>query len=261
MKYFLPAIFLAALLGIFFGLSKTQSFLSDEEKVGSNVLSVATAFVTTTPTPTPTTEPTVTVTPTPTPIPGMANHIVISEVQIDGGTGDADHDFIELYNPMNTQIDLIGHRLVSRTGNSSSDNLIKSFTGSTIIPAHGFYLWASSNDDAYPGSINANTSTTDQLTNSMSIALRNGPDNTGTIIDALSWNNGSTIGEGTNASPPGDNQSLERKALSTSAASAMGIGGADEFKGNGYDADNNATDFVLRSVSQPQNSSSPAEAP
>lgn len=42
MKYFLPAIFLAVFLGGLLGLSKTQSFLSDEEKVSNNVLSVAT---------------------------------------------------------------------------------------------------------------------------------------------------------------------------------------------------------------------------
>ena len=39
----------------------------------------------------------------------------------------------------------------------------------------------------------------------------------------------------------------------------MGIGGADEFEGNGYDSDNNASDFVQRTIPQPQNSSSPSE--
>src|SRR5687767_3966688 len=60
---------------------------------------------------------------TPTPIPvGIATHLVISEVQITGGSGDADHDFIELYNPTNSAIDLNGHRLVKRTGNSGTDS-------------------------------------------------------------------------------------------------------------------------------------------
>ena len=39
----------------------------------------------------------------------------------------------------------------------------------------------------------------------------------------------------------------------------MGIGGADEFEGNGYDSNNNLSDFVQRTIPQPQSSSSPAE--
>jgi len=39
----------------------------------------------------------------------------------------------------------------------------------------------------------------------------------------------------------------------------MGIGGIDEFEGNGYDSNNNSNDFVQRTTPQPQNSSSQAE--
>ncbi|MBI3762395.1 MAG: lamin tail domain-containing protein [Chloroflexi bacterium] len=41
----------------------------------------------------------------------------------------------------------------------------------------------------------------------------------------------------------------------------MGACGADEIGGNGEDSDNNAADFVTRSISQPQNASSAAEIP
>lgn len=79
----------------------------------------------------------------------------------------------------------------------------------------------------------------------------------------MSWDPGaSSLKEGTQfADNPQENESIERKALSTSTASTMLIGGADEFKGNSYDTNNNSTDFILRTISQPQNSSSPTETP
>lgn len=249
----------AVALGLFSYKAMTYALFSDTATSQNNTFAAASIFPTG-PSDTPTPTPTGTPSPTPTPE-NIANHIVISEVQIDGGPSDADHDFIELYNPTSSQVDLNGHRLVSRTGNSPSDDLIKSFTTSTLIQAHGFYLWARNSDTAFPSTIGADASTSASLTSSMSIALRNGPDNTGTIIDALSWNNGSTFGEGTNAEPPSDNGSLERKALSTSSIASMTGAGSDIAKGNGYDTDNNSTDFILRPASQPQNSSSATESP
>ena len=192
----------------------------------------------------------------------FTNHIVISEVQIDGGLGQAnDNDFIELYNPTSSPFNLNGYRLVKRTGNAQNDTNIFTFTSSHIVPAHGYFLWA--NDDFTTIAVIPDVTSSDTLAASNSVALRQGNLNTGTIIDALSWDPGaSSLKEGTQFnSNPGANQSMERKALSTSTASSMAIGGADEFKGNGFDSNNNATDFVLRTVSQPQNSSSSPEAP
>ncbi|MDP3998524.1 MAG: lamin tail domain-containing protein [bacterium] len=256
MKYFLPSIFLAIFLGGLFGLPKTQSALSDEEKVENNVLSVATTFITITPTPT--TEPTPTITPTPTP--GyLADHIVISEVQITGGSGNTNNDFIELYNPTVSSVNLNGYRLVRRTGSSPNDTSVFVFNSSHSIPAHGFFLWANS---GFASSIGADVSTTDVLAASNSIALRLGSLDTGTIIDALSWNSASqSLKEGTEFSPdPGANQSMERKAYSTSDSISM-TSGSDVLKGNSYDSENNINDFVLRTPSQPQNTLSTTEIP
>ncbi len=41
----------------------------------------------------------------------------------------------------------------------------------------------------------------------------------------------------------------------------MAAGGADELKGNGHDTNNNAADFVTRTMRDPQNASSPTEMP
>ncbi len=251
---------IAFFLVTFLGMRLTAAFFSDSGQSTTNTFQAAAQFPTATPTPSPTNSPTTTPIPTPS---NIANHVVISEVQIKGsGSHAADQDFIELYNPTSSSFDLNGHRLVKRDSNDSSDQDIKVWEESTVIPAHGFYLWANS-EHSFASSIGANASTNKNIASNNSIALRNGPKNTGTIIDALSWsNNTNALQEGTSFSPtPQDNQSMERKALSTSTASSMSIGGSDEFKGNGYDTNNNATDFVLRESAKPQNTSSSTETP
>lgn len=189
--------------------------------------------------------------------------VVISEVQIDGGTGQANNnDFVELYNPTSIPFNLNGHRLVLRTGSSTNDTNIFIFNSSHVVPARGFFLWAhKSQSNNFADTISANVFSADTLGANNSVALRQGNLNTGTIIDALSWNNSvNSLKEGTHFSPdPGINQSMERKALSISTATTMTT--TDALKGNGFDSNNNSTDFVLRLVSQPQNSSSTTESP
>lgn len=194
----------------------------------------------------------------------IANHPVISEVQIDGGVGTSNNnDFIEIFNPTNSEFLLSGHRLIMRTGSSPNDTNVYTFGISDNIPAHGYYLWAhDSSNNHYADTINADVSSADTLGANNSVALRQGDLNTGTIIDALSWNTGSfSLKEDTEFSPdPGPNESMERKAYSTSTVDSM-MTGADVSKGNGYDTNNNSTDFILRTASNPQNSSSPTETP
>ena len=60
---------------------------------------------------------------------------------------------------------------------------------------------------------------------------------------------------------PAAGGSLERKAVSTSDSTSMATGGADALRGNGYDTDDNSTNFVTRAVRDPQNASSPTETP
>lgn len=178
----------------------------------------------------------------------IADHIVISEVQIIG-TGGSNEDFIELYNPRDTDYNLNGHRLVKRTNGSTSDSSIKSWVSDTFIPAHGFYLWANS---GWTPTVTPDTTTSATLAADNSIALRQGPEDTGTIIDSVAW------GEVTNAfvesSPfptnPTADQSIERKP-----------GASDPTGGNGTDTNNNAADFDLRTASEPQNTSSATEIP
>ena len=200
--------------------------------------------------------------PTPTPIPGITDHLVISEVQITGGTGNTDQDFIELYNPTSSPKNLADHRLVKRATPSTTDTNVFVFNSSHTVPAHGYFLWANS-DSGFSASISADISSTDNISTNDSVALRNGLVDTGTIVDALAWGSthASPLIEGsTFPTNPVANQSIERKALFTSTQATM-EGGVDASKGNGFDAGNNSTDFILRSISQPQNSGSGTELP
>jgi hypothetical protein len=184
----------------------------------------------------------------------MADHVVISEIQIIGAN--ANQDFIELYNPTDAALDISGWKLRVRnsSGNESSINV---FDSGESIPAHGFFLWANSQSD-YDDSIGADTSSTANISENNSIALLT-PANA--IVDQVAWGNSTSpfvesaaIGESAD-----NNESYERKALSTSTTSTMI--GADAAKGNGFDGGDNATDFTLRAAAQPQNSLSAPETP
>lgn len=190
----------------------------------------------------------------------VADHIVISEVQT-ATSGASTSDFIELYNPTSSVVSLNGHRLVKRTNGGTIDTQIKAFGASDNIPAHGFYVWASS-DGGYAAQIGADTSTSENIADDNSIALRNGLVDTGIIVDAVGWGTptGNPLTEGTALSDIPSGQSIERKASSLSDATSMTSGG-DVNKGNGFDENNNATDFIVRTTPQPQNNGSTIETP
>jgi hypothetical protein len=258
MDNMIRSVLLLSLLGITalsvasVGLSGSKSSFTSQANNQTNTFSAASVF----PTPLSSPTPLPTSTPSPTPIAGLANHIVISEVQVNGNS--TSEDFIELYNPTPNDIDISNLRLVKRTSTGSTDVDIKVFGNGDKILAHHFYLWCNT---VLNVSLSCDANSSDTLSADNSIVLREDPVDTGVVIDAL------TIGspvhpilEGISFSPtPNASQSAERKAYGTSDAVSMS--GADSTKGNGYDTDDNATDFVLRTTSQPQNSGSAIEVP
>ncbi|OGE76513.1 MAG: hypothetical protein A3C85_03750 [Candidatus Doudnabacteria bacterium RIFCSPHIGHO2_02_FULL_48_21] len=161
-----------------------------------------------------------------------ADHLVISQIQITGGPGKTTEDFVEIKNPTETDIDLNGKRLVKRTKTGTTDTLIKSWTSATIIKAHSYYLWANS---SYAGiAMPPDVATTGTLAEDNGIALREGQNDVGVIIDSVAWGEAANIfvESAPFATNPAANQSLERIA----------------------DTDNNFMDFTLQSISHPRNS-------
>ena len=141
-----------------------------------------------------------------------SDHLLITQAQITGGPGKTANDFVEIHNPTNNDIDLKGYRLVKRTKTATTDTAIKSWTATAIISAGGFYLWA--NSDYLEIVPTPAATTTATLAEDNGIALRQGPANTGTIIDAVVWGaatnafvEGSVFGEN-----PGAGMALKRKA-------------------------------------------------
>jgi len=185
-----------------------------------------------------------------------AEHLVISEIQVSGNE-DSDEDFIELYNPTNSDVDLADMRLVKRTSSGDSDSNIVSFTDGDIIPAHGYFLWCNT---LLSTELACDKSTSATISNNNSIGLREEPADTGELIDSVTFGEvTNTLGEGTSLTAPEDDTSVERKALSTSTAESMAIGGEDEFNGNSEDTNDNSIDFVTKALPQPQNTSSDLE--
>src|SRR3990167_1106631 len=173
------------------------------------------------------------------------DHLVISQIQITGGTGKTTNDFVEIYNPTASDIDLKGMRLVKRTKTGATDTSIKSWTDSAVVKAHGFYLWA--NSSFIDLSVAADVATSGSIADDNGVAIRNGAADTGAIVDAVAWGAAANAVVEGSVFPtnPEANQSLERKP---------GSGG-----GNGEDSDSNAADFFVQTAAQPRNSASVVE--
>ncbi len=181
-----------------------------------------------------------------------ASHVVISEVQLATATLSTD-EFVELYNPTLTDVSLSDWHLIKRTAAGTPSILVATMSGT--IKSHGYFLIGSSD---YSGTVSADitySNTANSLADNNTVVLGN---NQNIIIDEVGF--GSAIASETaTTTNPAAGKSKERKASSSSTKDTMKIGGVDEFTGNGEDTDNNASDFVLRDIPQPQNSHSALE--
>lgn len=174
-----------------------------------------------------------------------SGHIVISEIQ----TGPGNNEFLELYNPTANDVNLSNWHITKKSiGTTSETNFIAGGLTGTI-QGYGFYLLANNKGGA---SSSADITYSTGFTNDSVVSLYS--DNKITLVDKVEI--GTASG---NAPNPPDSKSIERKAKSNSTSETMTNGGIDEFNGNGEDTENNANDFVLRNIPQPQNSSSTLE--
>lgn len=173
--------------------------------------------------------------------PAVSPNLVISQFQPGTGTS-ANDEFIEIHNIGPTAVDLNGYRVVYRSQNGTSDvGPMGVWTTTTILQPGQFYLIAS---NSYSGGVTPN-----QVYNTAScacslsasnggLAIRQGAQNTGAIIDAVGWGTGSNIFfEGSRTIAPGTGNSQGRKQ-------------------NGcQDTDDNAADFATLIPYAPRNTS------
>ncbi|KFA93465.1 lamin tail domain-containing protein [Archangium violaceum] len=197
--------------------------------------------------------------------PVLTDHVVISEFAV-AGTVHND-EFYELYNPTDAEVDLSDWKLQYKSAAGSTYNSTAYiFPAGTKIAARSYLLVTAS---TYVGTVSGDVSSGSTLALGGSVGhLRLGRPGISTAksdplaVDTVGYGSTADSPEGapiTGTVPAGG--SYERKAYTTSTAATMAVGGADADRGNGTDSDNNANDFVIRTVRQPQNSASPAELP
>lgn len=169
----------------------------------------------------------------------VSPHLVISQFQAGGGV--AEDEFIEIHNTSAAPIDLNGYRVVYRSTAGANDaGSMAEWNTSTIIPPGGFYLIAST---SYDGGVTPDrtygTSGLSMGAGGGGLAIRQGAQNIGAIIDSVGWGTATNIFvEGTAATAPGNNNSKARKESGC------------------QDTDNNSADFETLTPSAPRNSSS-----
>jgi|GEM_PF-582338 len=195
--------------------------------------------------------------------PAGANHVVISEVYGGGGNSGATYknDFIELYNPTLSAVDLTGWSVQYASAAGTGSWAATTLSGS--IASKGFYLiqlaagTGGTLDLPTPdkiGTLTLSGTTGKVLLSNLATPQTGANPVNANIIDKVGYGTANGY-EGTAPAPATTNTtSIERKASATSNATTMGIGGTEEFAGNGYDSDENSSDFVPR-IPNPQNSS------
>lgn len=190
----------------------------------------------------------------------VSSQVVISEFFYDE-TGVDNNEFVELYNPTGTVVDISAWRIEHYNQVKVEQNILIIPSSTTIAP-FSYYLIGEKDSlnsvdwggvAVIPDLVRKFFRGPSDEWQNGGIALKN---SAGVVIDSLQWGeqvNDSGVGEGTPAVDMPEGQSLERKANDGSDPTSVGAG-----KGNGWDTDDNANDFVA-STPNPQNSLSPAE--
>lgn len=159
-----------------------------------------------------------------------ANHIIISQVQISGAT--TTDEFVELFNPTGSDVDLAGWRLTRKTQSGSQSNLVASLSGT--IPAGGYFLIAHSLA-GYDGLVTPDTfysAQSNNISSNNTVLLYS--DAGVTRIDAVGLGTASDVETTSIANPPAHSSVVRQLVLD--------------------DTNNNSIDFVILPISDPRNS-------
>ncbi|ACL75905.1 lamin tail domain-containing protein [Ruminiclostridium cellulolyticum] len=184
-----------------------------------------------------------------------ANHLVISEVYGGGGNSGAKYknDFIEIYNPTNSTINL-SNWSVQYASSTGSFNNITRLSGS--IGPHKFYLVKESGGTG--GSISLPTA---DATGTINLSATSGKVALANTTISVSGANDPAVIDFVGYGSANDYETTPVPALSNieSGERKDNNGGTVESQGNGWDTDNNYADFVKTDNVNPQNSSNLAE--
>jgi len=157
-------------------------------------------------------------------------HVVINEVETRSVTSGLD-EFVELYNPCDTDIAIAGWKLAYRSaGGTSESNLVATFAAGAKVPAKGFFLAANSGG-AFAASADATFS--QGVADDGSVGLRDGA---GALVDSVGWGSAALT-----------NPFVE-KAVAPGPAS----GGSISRVPNGTDTNDNSLDFKKLTAATPK---------
>lgn len=165
--------------------------------------------------------------------------VLISEVLV-GKTGAAEQEFVELYNQTSQDVNLTGFSLKKKTSSGSEGYLVSTAKfKDVVLPAHGFLLVAHPTYQDKPVDVVYPSASYGMAANN-TVILYNGAE----VVDKVGYGTASDF-EGQAAANPDAGKSLARKVV----AGVM------------QDTDNNAADFVLQDIPEPQNLTSPKLLP
>jgi hypothetical protein len=174
----------------------------------------------------------------------LADHLVINELAIDSvsGTGGTDDDWIELYNPTATAIDLSNWSIQKTSSSGATSSAVKITLDGISIPAKGYYLIARDDASTSPALLDL----ADLKSTSLSLAANNiiylvNDDNK--IWDSSDPNIVDFVGYGTAVF-------YEGSAAAPNATETKSISRVPD----GEDTNQNSVDFILEATPTPKNS-------
>ncbi|TCN00981.1 CARDB protein [Paenibacillus sp. BK033] len=199
---------------------------------------------------------------------GIADHVVISQVYGAGGNSGATYsnDFIELYNPTNSDVSLNNWSV--QYGSAAGSSALTSKTNlSGTIHAHGYYLIQGSRGTTASaelptpdasGSISMAAGSGKVALVSSTVSIQGTPAgdigqlNDPTIVDFVGYGDANQF-ETAKTPVISATTAAVRKASSTDTTGTTGSGA-------GYDTNDNSADFIV-AAPNPRNAASPLEAP